>query len=80
MLRGDLMNLSKDKYVSVSEAQAVCHETIPYLDEIARFELVSYMLGIRTAFEVREREERKLVRKELNLEFPFEKVKTEVKL
>lgn len=73
------MNLPKDKYVSVSEAQAVCHETIPYMDEIARFELVSYMLGIRTAFEVREREERKLIRKELNLDSLSEKVTAEVR-
>lgn len=51
------------------------------MDEIARFELVSYMLGIRTAFEVREREERKLVRKEFNLDFPSNEVKTpEVKV
>lgn len=49
------------------------------MDEIARFELVSYMLGIRTAFEVREREERKLIRKELNLDSLSEKVTAEVR-
>lgn len=73
------MNLLKEKDISIPHVQAICEETIPYLDETARLELVSYMLGIHTAFDVMRREERKAVRKELNLEFPSEKVKTEVK-
>lgn len=59
------MNLPKEKYVSIPEAQAVCEKTIPKMDDIARFELVSFMLGFHIAFEV---EERKAEQEELNLE------------
>lgn len=73
------MNLSSTKDLSIPHVQAVCEETIPYLDETARLELVSYMLGIHTAFGVMRREEKKAVRKELNLDFPPEEVKPEVR-